>query len=104
VQFYQTFCVTGLILYFDAKLSEPFYADFFVVLLPAIDGKQEVGDQAGKDLHHWAILSPGDQMVDSEVAFPPCKEFLYVPSELVNESDLLYCFLKIISNFLTGNY
>ncbi len=91
VQFYQTFSVTDPILYFDAKLSDPFYADFFVVLLPAIDGKQEVGDQAGKDLHHGPIISPGDQMVDSEVAFPPCKEFFHVPSELVNESDLLYC-------------
>jgi len=37
---------TVLILYLDAKLSNPFYADFLVVLLTAIDGKEEVSDQA----------------------------------------------------------
>ena len=36
----------GLIVYLDAKFPDPFYTDFFVVLLTAIDGKQEVGDQA----------------------------------------------------------
>ena len=75
VQFYQTFSVTGLILYFDAKLSDPFYADFFVVLLPVIDGKQEVGDQAGKDLHHGAIISPGDQIEDSNFRSTSCLKY-----------------------------
>ena len=74
----------GLILYLDAKLPDPFYADFFVVLLTAIDSKQEVSDQAGKYLDHQSILASGNQMVDFEMAFPPGKEFLDVPSELVN--------------------
>ena len=38
----------GLILYLDAKFPDPFYADFFVVLLTAIDGQQEIGNQAGE--------------------------------------------------------
>ena len=42
----------GLIVYLDTKLPEPFYADFFIMLLTAIDGKQEVGDQPGKYLEH----------------------------------------------------
>ena len=42
----------GLILYLDTKFPDPFYADIFVVLLTAIDGKQEVGDRAGKYLDH----------------------------------------------------
>jgi len=33
-------------------------------------------------------------MVDSEMAFPPTKEYLDVPSELINESNLL-CFQVI---------
>jgi hypothetical protein len=33
-------------------------------------------------------------VVDTEVAFPPCKEFLYLPSEFVNESNLLCCQVK----------
>ena len=36
----------GLILYLDTKFPDPFYADFFIVLLTAIDGEQEIGDQA----------------------------------------------------------
>ena len=42
----------GLILYLDTKFSDPFYADFFVVLLMTINGKEEVGDQAGEYLDH----------------------------------------------------
>ena len=30
-------------------------------------------------------------MVDTEVAFPPAKEYLYVPSELVNKGNLICC-------------
>ena len=43
---------TGLILDFDTKFPDPFYADFFVVLLTAIDGQQEIGNQAGEYLDH----------------------------------------------------
>ena len=32
---------SGLILYLDTKFPDPLYADFFVVLLRAIDGKQK---------------------------------------------------------------
>jgi len=53
---------SGLVLYLDANFPDPFNADFFVVLLTAIDGKQEVGDQAGKYLDHQAILASGNQM------------------------------------------
>ena len=42
----------GLILYLDAKFPDPFYADFFVVLFTAINGKQQVGDQASEYLDH----------------------------------------------------
>ena len=36
---------------FVPQLSYSLDADPFAVLLMAVDGKQEVGDQAGKDLH-----------------------------------------------------
>jgi len=42
----------GLILYLDTKFPDPFYADFFVVLLTTIDGKEEIGNQAGEYLDH----------------------------------------------------
>ena len=42
----------GLILYLDTKLPDPFYANFFIMLLTAINSKQEVGDQPGKYLDH----------------------------------------------------
>ena len=51
-----TYCAgadyTDFILYFDAKLPDSFYADFFVELFTAINGKQQVGDQAGEYLDH----------------------------------------------------
>jgi len=31
----------GLILYLDTKLPDPFYANFFIMLLTAIDGKKK---------------------------------------------------------------
>ena len=81
----------GLILYPHPKSLDPSYADFFVALLAAVNGKQEVDDQSGKYLDHQAILSSGNQMVDSEVMFPLRKDFPYVPSEPVNKSNLLCC-------------
>ena len=42
----------SLILYLDTKFPDPFNTDLFVVLLTAIDGKQEVSDQAGEYLDH----------------------------------------------------
>ncbi len=80
----------GFVLYFSTEFPDSFYADFFVVLLTAIDGKQEIGDQP-EVFGPLTILASGNQMVDSEVAFPPSKEYLYVPSELVNKSNLLCC-------------
>ena len=39
-------------LYLDAKLPDPFYADFFVVLFTAINGKQQVSNQTSEYLDH----------------------------------------------------
>ncbi|NQT56502.1 MAG: hypothetical protein HQ551_09765 [Desulfobacteraceae bacterium] len=36
----------GLILNLDSKFPDPFYADFFIVLVTTIDSNQEIGDQA----------------------------------------------------------
>ena len=36
----------GLILNLDSKFPDSFYADFFIVLVTTIDGKQEIGNQA----------------------------------------------------------
>ena len=79
---------TGLILYLDSKFPDPFYGYFFVVLFTAINREQHIDDQTAKYLNHEAILTSVNQMVDSEVSFPPSKEFFYVPSEFVNKSGL----------------
>ena len=81
----------SFVVYLNAQFPNPFYADFFVVLLMAMDSQQEISNQPGKNLHHKAILAPGNQMVNSEVAFPPCEEFLDIPSEFVNKGDLFCC-------------
>ena len=81
----------GLIVYLDTQFPDPFYTDFFIVLLMAIDSKQEISDQSRKNLHHKAILAPGNQMVHTKMAFPPCKEFLNVTSEFIDKSNLFCC-------------
>ena len=63
----------------------------FLVLLTAIDGRQEAGNQSGKCLDNQAVIPSGNQMSDLEMAFPPCKESIHVRSELVNKSDLFWC-------------
>lgn len=42
----------GLTLYLDTKFPDSFYSYFFIVMLMAIDSKQEVGDQPGKYRYH----------------------------------------------------
>jgi len=37
-----------LILYLDSKFPDPFHGYFFVVLFPAINREQHIGDQAAK--------------------------------------------------------
>jgi hypothetical protein len=44
-----------LILYLCSKISDLFDADFFVVVLMAINGKEQVRNQAGKYLDHQSI-------------------------------------------------
>jgi len=41
-----------LVLYFNTESPNPFYADFFAVLLTAVNGKQQVRDQASEYLEH----------------------------------------------------
>jgi len=38
----------GFVLYFNGEFPDLFYADFFVVLFAAVNGKQQVSDQAGE--------------------------------------------------------
>ena len=49
---YTTAGDADFILYLDAKLPDSFYADFFIVQFTAINGKQQVGDQASEYLDH----------------------------------------------------
>jgi len=62
---------------------------FFVVMLATINGKQQIGDKAGKNPYHEAILATGNQVIDLEVTLAPGKEFLDVPSEFMDEGSLL---------------
>jgi len=45
------------------------------MLFMTVDGQQQVGDEAGKDLHHQAVFAPSDEMVHLEVPFPPANFF-----------------------------
>lgn len=54
------------------------------MLLPAIDGQQQIGDETTKYLNHEAVFASGNQVIHLEVAFPPAEEGLYVPAQFIN--------------------
>lgn len=63
-------------------------AHFLLVMLLAIDGQEEIRNQAGHDLHHKAIRAAGQAVIQLEVLFPPAEEFLDFPAGLVDQGDL----------------
>src|SRR5512136_656332 len=75
----------------DSQLSDTIDTDLLPVLFMAIDGEEQIGDETSEYLRHEAVSTAGDQMIHIEMLFPPTEEDLYIPAELVNESDIL-CF------------
>ena len=55
----------------------------------AINGQQKISDQSGKYLNHQAVFCSGNQMIDSEMTFPPAKKCFDVPAELICLGNLL---------------
>jgi hypothetical protein len=41
------------------------------ILLIQVDHQEQIGDQAGQELHQQTLGAPGDQVIDIEMAFPP---------------------------------
>lgn len=78
-----------LVFYFDTQFSDSIYADFLIVLLVAIDSKEQVCYKTCKYLDHQAVLASCNKVINLEVAFPPAKEDFYVPAELVNHCHIL---------------
>jgi hypothetical protein len=39
-----------------------------------IDGQQEIGNESGQKLHHQSVRTSGNEVIDVEMAFPPCEE------------------------------
>ena len=53
-----------------------------------IDGQQEVGNESGQKLHHQSVRTACNEMIDIEMAFPPCEEGFDFPAKSIDESDL----------------
>lgn len=53
-------------------------------MLPAVYGKQQIGDESAKQLNHETVFASGNQVVHLQVAFPPAEEGLYAPAKLIN--------------------
>ena len=70
------------------QFSDTFDADRFAMVFMAVNGKQQIGDKACKDLYRQAVWASCNQVVDAQVAFQPGKEVFYVPSKLIYFSDL----------------
>ena len=55
----------------------------------AINRQEKIGDQSCKYLDHQAVFCSGNQVIDSEMTFPPAKEYFNVPAEFIGLSNLL---------------
>ena len=42
----------------DTDFPEPDDGNMFLILVMAVDGQENVGDQSGQHLHHQPILAP----------------------------------------------
>ena len=71
-----------------ARVSNPFHGDRFLERITAVDGEEEVGNQAGEELHHHAVGASGDAVIHGEVLFPPAEEGFDVPAQLIDGHDL----------------
>src|ERR1700674_297230 len=54
------------------------------MLLPAIDGQQQIGDETTKYLNHETVFASGNQVIHLEAPFPPAEEGFYAPAQLIN--------------------
>ena len=79
-----------------AQLADTVNVDRFAMLFMAINREQEISDQAGKHLDHQAMAASRNEVVDLEVPLPPGKERFYVPTQLVDQSDLFGGEIKAI--------
>ena len=70
----------------------------------AVKGQEEIGDEAGKDLHHQSVFAPGKKMIDMEMPLPPAKEGFDAPAELVHQGDLLGGQVETVGGNPVGNF
>lgn len=73
---------------FDPELPYPYDTNSLNILLMAIDGKEQTGDEPAEDLGHQPLSTSGYQVIDVEMLLPPPQEFLDVPARFVNERNL----------------
>ena len=76
------------VLNFNPQFSHSFDINRLAMVLMAMNGEQQIGNEACKNLYHQAIATSCNQMVDAQMAFPPGKEVFDVPPELIGLSYL----------------
>jgi hypothetical protein len=59
---------------FNLQLPDSFDTNRFAMVFMAVNGKQQIGNEACQDLNHQAIAPSCYQMVNTQMAFPPGKE------------------------------
>ena len=74
------------VLDFNPKLPHSFDGNRLAMVFMAVNGKQQIRNEARQNLNHQAVLTSCNQMVNSQMAFPPGKEVFDVPSELIDLS------------------
>jgi len=76
-------CRLQFVLDLRSQLSHSFDGDLFVVVLMAVDGKQQVGYQSCKDLNHKTVFAPCNQVIYLQVPLPPGEEVFNIPPEFI---------------------
>ena len=78
-----------LILYLNAYFAKAFDVNALAKLRVTIYRQKEIGNQASENLHHQTIWTACDEMINAHMAFPPSEKTLNVPSQFINQYDLL---------------
>ena len=68
-------------------------------MLVAVDGQQQIGDQASQNLNHQAVGTACNQVVDFQVSFPPSEEIFNVPAQLVSLGDLFASQIMAVGSY-----
>lgn len=52
-----------------------------------VDGQEHIGNESGQELHHQSVRRARNEVIDVEMALPPCEELLDFPAKPIDQCD-----------------